>query len=446
MNVHHTRRALVLVTALGLAVAGTTGSQAAPAVAQGWTATSFTAPQSLSVYSQSLKTNVGLPQLATRADGTAVLATADDHTWSSHDGGTTWGPLVDAAPFWCPYGGVPSVTLTAHRVLYGKACEAVGTQVIPSDDGGATFGTGTVAGANPDGGFLSTGPDGTVYLVTQNGEDAGTLLLQRSTDEGRSFDAPVVINRGAGHTSTTDLTSDGPLNLGLFSPVAVDPLHPKELWLTWARNQAQDVVAADGGLNSTDERSTQLFVGHSVDGGTTWTTQRLVDAGPSQPLTDPAGATTQDTNDIVVRSAPALDGHGGIALAYWRRGPGDTTTHVEVVRSKDDGRTWSTPQVVGARDGSALFPFVISDTHGRLDMVWYTSADKDYVDVSSWSFVHGWTTPDGRWHQETVAKDVYTGAGSRRCAAVARTSTGRLLISWVSGNDPDERLWVARKG
>src|SRR5262249_43321607 len=190
----------------------------------------------------------------------------------SDDSGATWAAPVQGAPGktgfqdkeWITVdnfagAGAGNVYLVARD--FGAAN---GIYFFRSTDNGATFGPsgGTLITPGFQGAFVVVGPDHSVYVFWYAGT---TLQMRKSTDQGLTFGAPVIVASGLAGGVNGDLALTG-IRQGTTTPAgfrssefphaAVNPVNGN-VYVTFANNPA--------GVDKAD-----IFVAQSTDGGATW--------------------------------------------------------------------------------------------------------------------------------------------------------------------------------
>ena len=205
--------------------------------------------------------------------------------------------------------------------------------------------------------WLSFGPDGTAYLIAlafdgqvlQPGS-ASAVLASRSVDGGASWSPPAT------------LILDGADAFDDKDAVAADPLDPHLVYAVWDRLTAT-------GFGPT-------YFARSTDGGLSWE--------PARSIYDPG------FNNQTIGNVPVVLPNGILVDLFTEL---DTTTgtaftaFLGVIRSMDNGATWSAPihvadlLAVGTRDpdtgapvrDSALLGEITVGADGSLDVVWQDS-------------------------------------------------------------------------
>ncbi|TFZ03405.1 sialidase family protein [Ramlibacter rhizophilus] len=273
--------------------------------------------------------------------------------------------------------------------------------------------------------WVSFGPDGTAYLmglVTDNSVNENAMVVARSSDDGVSWSAPVVIVRSP---------AQDPTLRSLFhdkNSITADPFDPNYVYATWTvfrlrswsvmfsrstdkglswsaprpiatlnveqppeqayfRQGAQVIVLRDVGGNPTllnvyyrlvfnprtGEERTEQSVLRSTDQGKSWSRVDL-------PIATFRGATAVDIErGIPVRDAGTLPSAAanpttGYAYVAWQARRSDGRVGVNISVSSDGGRQWSAPVRVNqgsAEDVQAFLPIVAVNQDGTVGVLFY---------------------------------------------------------------------------
>ena len=310
----------------------------------------------------------GWPNLTLLPDGTIIVVLfnqpshagieGDLDCWASEDGGGTWQKRGTPAPhepntnrlnFAVGLAGngdlITICSGWSHKYAPGKRPKNVPpSRILPpwlsrSSDGGHSWTIDkeglpkTMPGGGVPNAFgnLRTGADGTLRVAMSNRKAGSPAYVYRSRDDGRTWGEPVPLNASGAPTETPLL------HLG------------KGKWLA---------VGRTNGL--------QLFV--SGDDGRSWTLRG--------PLTGPG----------------KHPGHflrledGTILLSYGNRN-GDRKG-VEVIRNRDEGKTWSEPLRVVDWYGDGGYPSSVQRADGQVVTAYYASRidghDRYHVGVVIW--------------------------------------------------------------
>jgi hypothetical protein len=209
--------------------------------------------------------------------------------------------------------------------------------VAISSDGGRTWRRGRVRGVSRCTGgederasdpWLAVGPGGRTTLMGNLTFDEIPALsglaaptqqrASRSTDLGESFAPPVTI------------AADGTYNDR--EAVAVDPTRPDHAYYVWVKRSGAFGESGVGMFSRT------------VDGGRTWSPQRVIQTPPPGTLPDPTLIEVLPNGDLLnlylqANLTPFLP--SGTPIVPWR---------VMVARSRDAGDHWSPPTRIGSID------------------------------------------------------------------------------------------------
>jgi hypothetical protein len=241
-----------------------------------------------------------------------------------------------------------------------------------------------------------------------------SVFVARSTDNAASWTAPVLLNStsDAGYAWWPQLATDG---AG-----------------TWVAMWAGETF---WGLN--------VFVTRSTDNGASWTTPALLN--------------TNGTADLGHDMRPQVTtDRAGNWVAVWTReivtfnGAVDWDWNVFVVRSTDNGASWTAPALLDAKSGD--LPQVATDGAGNWVAVWIsieqldgaTGSDTDIFVARSTDNGASWTAP------ALLNTNGTTDTGEDLFPQVTTDGAGNWVAVWVSGEDlngtagTDWDIFVAR--
>ena len=284
---------------------------------------------------------------------------------SSLDGGRTWRRSTIPGLTVCSGGTADSATdpwLSAgpDGTIYflGIVLNLDGDLINPpssivasrSRDGGRTWARPTtVAPFEPvnDTAMIAAHPRraGRAYAVWANWDHTytfqfpGTVSFSRTTDGGRTWSPPVVIDRPAG--------------AALDQAPRLLVLPDGTLLTVFSRG---DLATGIGSLHAT----------RSVDDGRTW--QPAVLAG-SQPLPSFIDPETGDEYPQPGFPSAAVAPDGTVYIAT-ERDTSVTSGGIGIARSRDGGQTWTSMAVSGVT-AFAFLPSIAVDAHGRVGVTWY---------------------------------------------------------------------------
>jgi hypothetical protein len=275
-------------------------------------------------------------------DGTHIAA------YASFDAGASWrslGGLEDSAN-----GRDPTVTFDAG----GRGFVCANTDdlhVWRTDDGGRGFAAPVLAtrGHKLDHPWLAAdpgpGPPDTIHLYgAWTGPDNTQLEFGRSTDGGRSFQAPRVLD-----------TVRGPDQANFASPMvaAGDGGSVHAVYGVWP-------PLPPGKLRP--EFVTPIRVVSSTDRGDTWGQPVELGRGVMEVRVRP------DTNGLGLPTVVAHPHRPLAAAAFVVRQPGAPSADIDVCVSPDQGRTWTPPRPVPRPNDDTVYlqPQLAIDEAGRL--------------------------------------------------------------------------------
>ena len=165
-----------------------------------------------------------------------------------------------------------------------------GVYLTRSTDGGNTWSSPLSLGGS-QGGYVTVGPDHTVYAFTFNQGSPETIQMRKSTNQGATFGPAVTV------ATLATTGTNGDLGLKVSNTNS-----------TSFRSSAfpQAAVTANGIYVAFDDRGTtagdkgDIFLARSSDGGATWTKTKLNDDATTRDQWQPALAVTPDGNHVGV--------------------------------------------------------------------------------------------------------------------------------------------------
>ncbi|MBX2817841.1 MAG: glycoside hydrolase [Saprospiraceae bacterium] len=260
-------------------------------------------------------------------------------TLRSEDGGRTWDmQLVEST-----YGvfGDPVITADYDGNFYfahladpdglGRAGDTWLDRIVvqKSTDEGRTWNNGTYAGHRPpadqDKHWLAVDPRTNYIYMTwtefdkygsTNSQDKSRILFSRSADQGKSWSQAISINQLEGDCIDDDMTTEG----------------------------AVPAVGPDGTIYVGWSYDSKIYFDRSVDLGRSWMENDFV-------VTEQVGGWAIDipglgrANGMPITATDLSDGpyRGHIYINYCDQSAGPDDTDVWLVKSADNGETWSEP-------------------------------------------------------------------------------------------------------
>jgi hypothetical protein len=301
-----------------------------------------------------------------------------------------------------------------------------------SFDGGATWANGQV----PSGSFTQTSDPSVVFdtgrrvyygvvafdLGLGGRALGGAIQVSTSTDGGRTFGAPVIVEQSRNPMTFEDkpymAADDNPA-----SPFA------GSVYVTWTRFHFAD-------RGATQFLESPIFLSASHDGGRTWSTPREISGA------NPALCTFSSTplpSDGRCRedqfSSPVVAGNGTIFVAYENDqavNDGQLRNQYLVVKSTDGGATWSPPVRASdiLRDGNSDYPVnvlgrqTLSNSQFRLN-----SAGNLAIDPSSGALYLTWSD-----NRNGTATSTNTDVFAARSLDGGTTWSGPMAVSGAAND------------
>jgi hypothetical protein len=278
-------------------------------------------------------------------------------TSTSFNGGNTWSPLTV----------VPGLTLVSG-----------GTLQRTSDP------------------WLSISTNGTAYLssnpfdITDGNE---TMSVNKSTDGGLTWGAPTAVITDTAFTVIDDKES-----------VTADPTNPNNIYVTFERLVIPSENANPRSFVGTHAVHGPTWFARSTDGGNTYEPARII--------FDP-GSKAQTLGNVIVVE-PNGDLVDAFDLIIFNGNNGNILgTNVAVIRSTDQGLTWSAPTIVSSlssirdtdpntgqplRTGNIIPQVTVDNSNGNLYVVWEDArfsggAHNDIAFSRSTDEGQTWSTP-----------------------------------------------------
>lgn len=244
--------------------------------------------------------------------------------------------------------------------------------VYTSRDHGQTYTGPVVVGANSDRQWFTAAPNGRVYVTYHDlASAASQMWLWRSDDYGTTF-VPVS-SIALGGPSMVDSWCG---NHQAGRP-QVDPRNPDVYYLFYSIAPFADCTTASPA--GPDPYLTQVWLARSTDAGRTFTHTKVYESGST---TDHnlMGLDVDSAGNLYIVIAEAT---GSSTSAP--RGDEPLSTHVKMFVSKNRGDTWSGPILVDRLPGhhSNVFAAVAAGDAGRVNVAWYTSRAKTFMDANA---------------------------------------------------------------
>lgn len=173
-------------------------------------------------------------------------------------------------------------------------------------------------------------------IVFSGGSHGGEIFFSRSSDGGRSFDAPINLSNSEGGDGKGRLTADH-----------------------WDNGSLDLVRAGDGTLLAAwTEYGGTLWFSRSTDGGAGFSAPVAVDAGTSKPARGPSLAA----------------GSAGTVHLAWAVGE-DASADIRMTTSRDGGKTFSPARIVVDCGGHCDAPKIAVENDGTVHLVYDESGE-----------------------------------------------------------------------
>jgi hypothetical protein len=295
--------------------------------------------------------------------------------------------------------------------------------------------------------WVTISPDGTAYLMSLSidqdptsvfGSNPDALLVSKSTDGGLTWSDP-----------TTLIRDDNPNRLNDKNSMTADPNDSDYVYAIWDRlvSPPSGNTNPIAGENAIASRGPTLFT-RTTNGGTSWEEPRII--------FDPGTLQQTIGNQIVVRPQGELINI--FDLIQTTRKGATRGLNVAVIRSEDNGGTWSKPirfeRMVDpgvsdpddgdpVRTGDIIPDIAVDPKSGQLYAVWQ---DKRFDDGQHDSIALSTSTDGGlTWTQAVKVNktptDIPTGNQQAFNAAVDVAEDGTVSVSYYdfrnNTDDPD---------
>jgi hypothetical protein len=358
----------------------------------------------------------------------------------STDGGTTW-TRID--PFATGHGQNIGDPLTVYNQKFGEfvvgdmagGCGGQGIGTWTSTNG-TTWGPGPCIhnGSSDDRPSMAVDNDpsspfyGNMYVTWNDfNVGVGALVVSRSTDGGVTWSTEALINGSATFYRDTQL--------------AVQP-----------GNGQVDLVGVDEGGGGLNPRTNWFF--RSTDGGVSWNGSTPIQMGPSFPgggdIVNGYFAGYHPIWRAMGWGNPVPTGPTTIVYPYYQHGAGGDPGDVYVVRSVDNGTTWSAPVPISTAPNAQWFSQAVSNG-GKKVAIWFYSRENTTDGDNYQIFVTRSTDGGATWSAPSLLSDSLIPqpvqndplvqpfyGGDYNLTSSDQTNgqrSGRLLMTWTDGRN-----------
>jgi hypothetical protein len=351
-------------------------------------------------------------------------STRSDLVGSSHDGGRTWqrtaipglskcsgGTADGGSDPWVSAGADGTTYFTGLAPFFQGATPSSAIVAGHSRDAGRTWARPATLSPPAEGNEMpaitgSRKHAATAYTVWAEFATAA-IKFSRSTDRGRTWSAPVVIDPAI--------------------PDAID-LVPRLVELpsgTLVTTFARAEFATNTG---------KVYASRSQDGGATWSAPVELLSQPIESFADDRGEPLPQPQFPNLAAAP-----DGTIYATVEADSSATTGVIAVARSRDEGRSWTTVTSPGV-GAYAFEPAIAVDPNGTVGITWYDLRNDRPGDAALTADVWFASSSDGgaSWKETHVAgpTDLRTGALGRQnyvgeyqgIAALGKRSFGAMFV------------------
>jgi hypothetical protein len=283
------------------------------------------------------------------------------NVWTSPDGGVNWyrdrylGSTCPTSPAINTGFSDPDLTFDASGRLYDTGIDLVNDALFSSNDGGLTWDKGTADCHDGDRPWLAGGKANQVFM--------GTDTLEGSGSGHQVF----VSNDGGNTCSTTAIDDNGSLADGgswsAFGKLYYDKLNGSVV-------EPAIFQHGDGSFGigiSTMPAGGSSFTPHEGFRGTSM-------FGHWPAIAIDKGGVVYVVWDTDTRTAGTSGGCSG--------GPSPAPNQIELLYTKDLGKTWSAPIAVAAPASARVFwPWIAAGDAGKISVVWYQTQPGELADL-----------------------------------------------------------------
>jgi hypothetical protein len=319
-------------------------------------------------------------------------------------------------------------------------------------DGGHTFSHPIKISTNSDFSGNSTETldgSGAIYIAWTSVDQStgnGEIFLSKSTDHGMTFSTPVLASSPTQDSDLARIAVDKNGNIlpvylvGAFSGspslFVVRSTNGGASFSAPVQISGKNEVVSNNGQSVTFDSTGAAYVAYSdVAAATVFV--RLATAPDGQHF----GSGSIISDGLGDDFAPDItaDKNGTIYVAYYSRFDDaflGTTRDVALIKSCDKGSTFSGQVNISNNAGQSVFPSIVVDGNGAINVAWQDTTDNDQGDIFFARSADGGAT-------FSAAQNLSANSGVSFGAAVALDPTGNVLIAWTDDSTAEQDVFLA---
>jgi hypothetical protein len=317
--------------------------------------------------------------------------------WASHNDATSFGQAKFVGS---DFGGGDSDVIYSKGAVYVADLEAVAAEICKSTDRGNTFfGIGPIpdpghcttvnggqAGPSDDRQWLTSAPDGTLYLTYHEFVSAQPISFRSDNGGADLFShvcGPLITNPSIEANVPTDITG------GTLVARPVTDKHGTLYVLFASTTQKENAQALAAGQPS--GTFSQLYLAVSHNKCQSFTDYTVFDGEKRD------GENTVQFGDIF--NDLEIDGAGNlyvVGAGYVGHTPFASSTKIYLFRSKDHGQHWSSPMQVGTSNAAHMLPAAVTGPRGGQLAIGYFRTTNGVTNPNSLSGKWTYSTAESR--------------------------------------------------